>query len=209
MTIVFNHVVTSETQLREVIGSPSRRALRKQVAQLDEFSRAFIARSPFLVLSSCDAEGNMDVSPKGDPPGFVRVLDDHTLAIPDRLGNRRADTMKNLIQNPKVALLFLIPGKKETLRVSGTAQIVRDEWVRGPMAIGGKLPDHAIVVHVTEAFFHCTKCVIRSRLWDSQAWPSLAGLPSLAEALVAQGKLEESLEQVQALLEEDARQRLY
>jgi PPOX class probable FMN-dependent enzyme len=151
----------------------------------------------------------MDISPKGDPPGFVRVLDDQTLAIPDRPGNRRVDTFRNLLQNPNVALLFLIPGKQETLRVSGTARIVRDLWVREPMAVAGKLPDLALIVNVREVFFHCAKCVIRSRLWDKGAWPDLADLPSLARALVDQAKLEQSPEEVQALLEKDARERLY
>ncbi len=209
MAISFSQVVTTEEQFRSVIGTPSHRVLRKQVSELDDLCRSFIARSPFLLLSSCDSAGNMDISPKGDPPGFVRVLDSKTLAIPDRLGNKRADTLRNLIQNSRVGLLFLIPGKEETLRISGTAQIVRDEWVREPMAMGGKLPDHALVVHVQEVFFHCAKCVIRSKLWDSGAWPGVQGLPSLAQAMVAQGKLEESLEEMQALIEKDARERLY
>ena len=151
----------------------------------------------------------MDISPKGDPPGFVRVLDDQTLAIPDRLGNRRADTFGNLLQCPNVGLLFLIPGKQETLRVSGTARIVRDLWVREPMAMAGKLPDFALIVNVREVFFHCAKCVIRSGLWNSRAWPQLDGLASLAQALVAQGRLEQSVEEVHALIEKDKRERLY
>jgi PPOX class probable FMN-dependent enzyme len=205
----FSEVVATEAQFREVIGNPSHRVLRKQIAHLDEHARAFIAKCPFLLISSCDAEGRMDISPKGDPPGFVRVLDDQTLAIPDRLGNRRADTFGNLLQSPNVGLLFLIPGKEETLRVSGTARIVRDLWVREPMAMAGKLPDFALVVNVREVFFHCAKCVIRSKLWDQGAWPELAGLPSLARTMVDGGKLEESLEEMQALIEKDARERLY
>ena len=209
MAFEFSEVVTTEAQLREVVGSPSQRVLRKQIPSLDEYTRAFIAKSPFLLISSCDTEGHMDVSPKGDPPGFVRVLDDQTLVIPDRPGNRRADTFRNLLQSPQIGLLFLIPGKEETLRVSGTARIVRDLWVRKPMAIGGKVPDFAIVVNVREVFFHCAKCVIRSKLWDSDSWPALAGLPSLARAIVDQAKLDESVEEIQALIEKDARERLY
>ena len=209
MAFEFSEIVASEAQIREIIGNPSVRALRKQIAQLDTHTRAFIAKCPFLAISSCDADGRMDASPKGDPPGFVRVLDDQTLAIPDRPGNRRADTFRNLLQNPNVALLFLIPGKEETLRVSGTARIVRDLWVREPMAVAGKLPDFALIVNVREVFFHCAKCVIRSRLWDKGAWPDVTELPNLARALVDQAKLEQSPEEVQALLEKDVRERLY
>ena len=209
MTITFQQVVTSEAQFREIIGTPSHRVLRKQITELDEFCRAFIAKCPFLLLSSSDLAGNMDISPKGDPPGFVQVLDHQTLAIPDRLGNRRADTLKNVLQNPHVGLLFLIPGKQETLRVSGTAKIVRDEWIREAMAIAGKIHDHAIIVNVTEVFFHCAKCVIRSKLWIADAWLELSDLPSLAQAMVSQGKLDETPEEMQALIEKDAKERLY
>ena len=122
----FDGVITSEEQLLAVLGSPLPHALKKEITALDAHCREFIARSTFLVVSSSDAAGRMDVSPKGDPPGFVLVLDDHTLAIPDRPGNRRADTFRNVLQNPRVGLLFLLPGKGETLRVSGRAAVVRD-----------------------------------------------------------------------------------
>lgn len=205
----FREVVSTEAQFRAVIGNPSHRVLRKQVGALDDHCRAFIARCPFLLIASSDAEGNMDVSPKGDPVGFVRVLDDSTLAVPDRPGNRRADTFRNLLQNPHVGMLFLIPGKSETLRIGGTAIIVRDQWLRDEMAIAGKPPDFAVVVHVEKVFFHCSKCVIRSKLWDGAHWPELAGLPSLAQTMVDAGKLEETVEEMHALIEKDARDRLY
>ena len=209
MSLEFSKVIETEAQLRDVIGSPTQRVLKKQIASLDEHCRAFIAKSPFLLISSCDDNGNMDVSPKGDPAGFVRILDDETLAIPDRPGNRRADTFRNLLANPNVGLLFLVPGKQETLRINGTASIVRDQWVHEPMGVGGKLPDLAIIVKVREVFFHCAKCVIRSKLWDSKSWPDLKGLPSLARVMVDQAKLEESLEEMEALIEQSNRERLY
>jgi hypothetical protein len=209
MPFEFSEVVSTEAEIRGVMGTPSERALRKQIASLDEHARAYIASSPFVLIASCDAQGGVDVSPKGDPPGFVQVLDERTLAIPDRLGNRRADTFRNVLQTGNLGLLFLVPGREETLRVNGRAQIVRDAWVREPMAMNGKLPDFAIVVSVAEVFFHCAKCVIRSKLWDSRAWPPSAGLPSLARALVDQARLEQSVEEVQALLEKDAKERLY
>jgi uncharacterized protein len=209
MAFKFAEVVTTEAEFRGVIGNPSHRVLKKQIAALDDHCRAFIGKSPFVLVSSCDADGNMDISPKGDPAGFVLVLDDHTLAIPDRPGNRRADTFRNLLQNPHVGLLFLIPGKQETLRVSGSAFVVRDQWVREQMALGGKLPEFAVIVRVQEAFLHCAKCVIRSKLWESKFWPEIAGLPTLAQAMVDQGKLAESVEEMHALIEKDARERLY
>ena len=148
-------LVTTEAQFRAVIGYPSDRVQRKHIAALDEHCRAFIANCPFVLLASADAGGHMDVSPKGDPAGFVRVLDDKTLAIPERPGNRQAATFANLVQNRHVGLLFLIPGKEETLRISGTAVIVRDRSLRDAMRVAGKTPEFATVVTVEDAFFHC------------------------------------------------------
>jgi uncharacterized protein len=126
----------------------------------------------------------LDISPRGDAPGFVRILDDRTLAVPERPGNRRADTFTNLLENPTVGLIFLIPGKTETLRVSGTARIVRDSDLRDSMSVHGKAPDFALVVETEEAFFHCSKCVMRSNLWKPAEWPALEGLLSLAQTMV-------------------------
>jgi len=201
--------IDSTAALRAVVGEPSQRVLSKQVAALDDLCRAFIAHAPMVLIASCDAAGNMDISPKGDPPGFVQVLDRTTLAIPDRLGNRRIDTLRNILENPRVGLLFLVPGKQETLRVSGKALIARDGWLRERMAVQGKLPDHAIVVSVQEAMFHCAKCMLRSGLWDSADWPSTGDLPTLAQAMVTHGALSESVEEMQALIERDASTRLY
>ncbi len=205
----FSEVVTQESEIRAVLGESTERARNKQLTALDRHCREFIAASPFLLMSSCDAEGNMDISPKGDPAGFVRVLDDTTLAIPDRLGNRRIDTFRNLLQNSRIGLLFLIPGKQETLRVAGTAMIVRDRWLREQMAVADKLPDFATVVRVQEAFFHCPKCMIRSKLWRHSDWPDVHGLASLAQVLVEEAKLKTTVEETQALLERDLRERLY
>jgi hypothetical protein len=191
------------------MGHASHRVQGKHITTLDEHCRAFITKCPFVLIASADGAGNMDVSPKGDPPGFVRVLDDTTLVIPERPGNRHAATFSNLVQNRHVALLFLIPGKQETLRVSGTAVILRDQWLRDEMAIAGKTPDFAIAVTVEEAFLHCAKCIIRSRLWDATNWPDVSGLPSLAQAMVDAGKLDETPEEMQALIDKDSRERLY
>ena len=206
---MFADIVTTEAQLRAHIGYPGHRVLAKHVAALDVHCRAFIGRSPFVLVASANGAGSMDVSPKGDPPGFVHVLDERTLAIPERPGNRKADTFSNLIENQRVGLLFMIPGKQETLRVSGSAAIVRDQWLRDRLAAHGKTPDLAIAVTVEEVFFHCAKCVIRSQLWNAENWPGLAGLPTLAQAMVDAGRLVETPAQMQALIDQDIRQRLY
>jgi hypothetical protein len=206
---MFSDVITSEEQLRAILGLPSHRVLAKHVSSLDRHCRDFIARSPFLLVASADGDGAMDISPKGDPPGFVQVLDDTTLAIPERLGNRKADTFSNLLQNSRVGLLFLIPGKQETLRVSGRATIVRDRWLRDRFVVSDNTPELVLIVAVEEVFFHCTKCMLRSRLWDVSHWPDLSGLPTLARAMVDAGRLTETVEEMQGLIDEDISQRLY
>jgi PPOX class probable FMN-dependent enzyme len=205
----FTEVITNEAELRAILGQPSPVAANKAVTTLDEHCRAMIATSPFMLIASADANGNMDISPKGDPAGFVQVLDERTLAIPDRPGNRRGDTFRNILQNPKVGLFFFVPGKQETFRVSGIAQIVRDAWLRQRMQMKGKTPDFAIVVTVEEAFLHCAKCVIRSGIWEQEKWPEVEGLASLARVMIDHGKLADSEEKVQTLINESIRDRLY
>ena len=205
----FAEVITTEDALREILGHPSKVVQNKVNTRLDEFQRDFIAQSPFILIATANAEGGMDVSPKGDPPGFVLVLDDHTLVIPDRPGNRRADTFTNIIQNPNVGLIFLIPGNQETLRVNGKARIVRDEAISQRLSVQGKAPRLMFAVHVEEVFFHCAKCVVRSNLWEQEAWPAKEDVPSLAEAIIAQQQLAISVEALQADLDEDARTGLY
>ncbi len=205
----FERVITDPAELRERMGLPSQLCLDKSIARLDQHCRAFIAKSPFLLIASSNAQGLMDVSPKGDPAGFVRVLDDSTLAIPERPGNRRADTYLNVLENPQVGLIFLIPGKNDTLRVNGTAKIVLDADLRESMAVRGKTPEFALAVEVQEAFFHCSKCVIRSGLWSPDMWPDLAGLPSLAQALADMAKLSAPIEEVEDSIRKGETERLY
>jgi PPOX class probable FMN-dependent enzyme len=208
--MVFRDVISSVEGLEAVLGRPGPRVLAKVTDRIDGLGRAFIARSPFVLIASSDSEGNFDVSPKGDPPGFVRVLDEgRAVAIPERPGNRRADTFRNVLCNPRVGLIFLVPGKAETLRVSGTASIVRDSDLREEMAIGGRVPEMALVVSVHEAFVHCTKCVMRSGLWEPGRWPPLDGAPSLAEMMVTHGSLADSVPEMQAVIDNDAATRLY
>lgn len=147
----FHEVLTSEAEVEAILGKPNQHVLAKEIDHLDDLCLAFIARSPFVLVASYDVAGHLDVSPKGDPPGFVRVLDTQTLAIPERPGNRRADTFRNVLQTPRVGLIFLVPGKGETLRVNGTARIVRDMWLRVQMAVDDRIPELALVVTIEDS----------------------------------------------------------
>ena len=167
----FADVITTETELREIIGRPNRWIMGKVKPRLDADCIRFIARSPFVVLASTSRSGHLDLSPKGDPAGFVQVLDDKTLALPDRHGNRRIDSLRNILENPNVGLIFLVPGEGETLRVGGKAVIVRDRGLRECMAVNDRVPELATVITVERAYFHCGKCIVRSKLWDGRQLP--------------------------------------
>jgi hypothetical protein len=205
----FQDVVTTEGAIRAVVGEPSHRAAAKVVRSIDEHSRQFIAHAPFVFVASAGADGTIEVSPKGDPAGFVKVLDETTLAVPDRLGNRRLDTFRNILQNPNVGLIFVIPGVGYTLRVSGKAIIIRDLELRRSLAVKGKLPDHVLVVGVEQVHSHCPKCMIRSGLWQPEAWPDTSTLPTFAATLVAHSKVGETVAEVQAVIDQGNRERLY
>ena len=208
-TVPFKDVVTSVEELRTLVGEPSELARKKELPALDAHSRAFIARSPFLLLATASAAGRCDVSPKGDAPGFVLVLDDTRLVIPDRPGNRRLDGMRNLLENPHVGLIFLIPGKEETLRVNGRAWITRDDDLLARMTMMGKRPQLGIGVEVEECFLHCAKAFRRSRLWQTTEWPQPSELTSMAQMLVDQTRPGMTVEQMAERLEEGYRTRLY
>jgi len=171
--------IESPQQLREIYGEPMERAVKKQLTRLDRHCRNFIALSPFLVIASSDPSGRCDASPKGDAPGFVRVVDDTTLLIPDRLGNNRIDTLGNLLARPGIGLIFFVPGINETLRVNGRAKVTTDPELLEPLAVGGKVPRSGILVAAEEIYFHCGKALIRSDLWNPDkrvargSWPSL------------------------------------
>lgn len=177
----FDEVIKSESELRRIVGPPNRWFTSKILHKLDRRCREFIAASPFVVVGSTDPLGMVDLSPKGDGAGFVRCLDEATLAIPDRRGNRRVDTFHNVLQNPGIGLIFFVPGQRETLRVAGRASIVRDHSVRSAMAEGGRIPELAMIVVVARAFFHCGKCITRSNLWNHHA--DIAALSPIAPAL--------------------------
>ena len=208
METQFDEVITTRPRLRELSKQPSQRASNKIIDHVDDICRRFIAACPFVIVASRGADGRMELSPKGDPPGFVAVLDEKTLAIPDRPGNHRLDTFENLLTHPDVGLLFLIPGNGDTLRVSGKGQIVRDSSLQGRLAVNGKDPNLVLVVTVEEAFMHCPKCIVRSRLWSPEHWPDRSNVPSLAEAIMAHASPTETLSEVQAIINESTA-RLY
>ena len=206
----FSNVVRTEAELRALMGGPvAPPVVEKTLSSLDRHCVAFIGRAPFLLIASGDSGGRMDISPKGDAPGFVKVLDKTTLAIPDRPGNQRFDTFRNLFESPRVGLIFLVPGKRETLRVSGRAEVVWDADLLETLAANGKTPALALAVHVEEAFFHCAKCMIRSHLWLPERWPSLEGLPTLAETMKDAASVPAPVEVLEGIIQEDEETRLY
>ena len=209
MTPEFKDTITTSAQLRGVLGQPSAMVEAKVIPALDVHCREFIARCPFLLIASADGAGKVDVSPKGDPAGFVHVLDDQTISLPERLGNRLADTLLNILQRPQVGLLFVIPGRRETLRAGGTAKIVRDDWLLERMVVAGKKPALATVVTLDRVFFHCAKCVIRSSLWKPEGWPDINGMATLAQAVKDHAKLKDSVDTLQEVLDTSYRDRLY
>jgi len=200
--------IECKADLREFYGEPSERARRKQLPKLDAHCRSIIAHSPFLVLSSAGADGRSDASPRGDAPGFVAVLDDHSLLIPDRPGNNRVDSLSNIMENPHVGLLFLVPGMNEMLRVNGRARIVTDRERLEGLSAQGKAPRSGLLVEVEEAYLHCGKALIRANLWDPATHIDRSSLPSLGKMLADQiGGLD--VEQTERALEENYRTKLY
>lgn len=174
--------------LRRLYAQPSDLALRKELDHIDRHSREFIGRAPFVVIATADKEGWPDASPRGDAPGFVSVLDEKHLHLPDRPGNNRLDSFQNLLGNAKIALLFLVPGRLETLRVNGTARLLMDEELCARHAVAGKPARAILEVTASSVYFQCGKALIRSALWQLERWPSLDGLATFAEALADQIK---------------------
>lgn len=183
---LFNDIVRSEAELRAMLGPPAPRSVFKERPALDAHFRAFIAHSPFLLMATSGTDGTCDVSPKGDAPGFVLVLDDRRLVIPERPGNKRLDGMKNLLTNPHIGLIFLVPGREETLRINGRAWITRDPELLNRCVAHGKTPQLAIGVEVEQGFLHCVKAFRRSRLWAHAEWPAPDALASMAKVLFDQ-----------------------
>ncbi len=185
-----DHLLTTVEQLEAHYGRPQGPAVVKEIDHIDANYRKLIAASPFVAIATSSPDG-LDCSPKGDPAGFVHVLDDKTLAIPDRPGNNRIDGFRNIVRDPRIALLFLIPGVGETLRVNGRAAISIDPDLLQRFAVNGKLPRSVLLVHVETAFYHCAKAIVRSKLWDEASKVDRKSLPSSGAILaeISQGKL--------------------
>jgi PPOX class probable FMN-dependent enzyme len=196
-------------EIREIYGHPMERTVKKQLPRLEKHSRAFIALSPFLVMATCDTEGRCDASPKGDAPGFVTVLDDETLLIPDRLGNNRVDSIGNILQHPRIGLIFFVPGIRETLRVNGRARITTDPALLEPTAVNGKLPRSGILVAADEVYFHCGKALIRSDLWNPEKHVARKDFPSLGIVIAEQIGQKVAPEEAERATEESYVARLY
>jgi PPOX class probable FMN-dependent enzyme len=178
--------IADEAGLRARFGEVHPIAVAKSRPALDQYSRQFIALSPFLVISTADASGRADLSPRGDPPGFVHVIDDSTILIPDRPGNNRLDTMSNIVANPNVGCLFFIPGFEDTLRLNGRARITEDAALLRHCIVNGKPPNVGILLSVEEVFMHCAKALKRSKLWQPDYRQDRAQLPSIARIILAQ-----------------------
>ncbi len=171
-------IITTEAQLRALIGEPAELTCAKISDRLNAMTRLFIERSPFVCIATSDPAGNCDLSPRGDPVGFVRILDDRTLLLPERPGNRLADSLRNMLANPHVGLLFLVPGVTDTLRVNGRATITVDAGLLRSSAVEGKPPLLGILVDIDEAYTQCSKAFLRSQLWDSQRHVDAATMPT-------------------------------
>ena len=198
--------------LRELYGEPLEIAVDKEKSEIDEYSKQFLALSPFALLSTASKAGIQDCSPRGDYPGFIQALDNKTLALPDRPGNNRLDSLCNIIENPNVGILILVPGFGECLRINGTATITTDNQLIKQCEYQGKQPKSVIVISILEVYFHCTKAIKRSKLWDKESQNDRSVMPSFARILMAQSKPESSesdIKKMEAFVDKRAKNQLY
>ncbi len=204
--------VTSLEKLRELYDSPMELVVKKQKDKLDIYSSKFLALSAFSILATSDSNGHLDSSPRGDHPGFIQALDDYTIALPDRPGNNRLDSISNIISNPNVGLLVLVPGFKECLRINGMARIAINADLLSRFEYQGKLPKSVIVISIKEVFFHCAKAITRSKLWEPESRVERQLMPSLGKILMAQidpEKSDSEVKQVEELIELRVKTTLY
>lgn len=206
---MFDEIITTQDRLREIVGKPSHRMAGKAIDFIDEICRKYIAASPYVVVSTLGSDGLMDMSPKGDSAGFVHVANEKTLLIPERLGNKRADTFENLLVNSDIGIIFLIPGFNYILRVSGHGQVVRDVAMQKQFEINGKEPDLILAVTVEEAFVHCAKSIARSSIWKPENWPDAGDVPSYAVSTVEHAKLSDTVDEMQSFIDNDFETRMY
>ncbi|MBW0103715.1 MSMEG_1061 family FMN-dependent PPOX-type flavoprotein [Pseudonocardia sp. KRD291] len=202
--------ITDETRLREIIKEPVRAVAEKAVTRVDDESRRFLEASPFFLLATTGPEGATDVSPRGDPPGSVLVLDDgRSVAFGDRKGNRRLDSLRNILHDPRVGMLFLVPGSGDTLRLNGRARIVHHPDFAERLAVSGSVPELAVVVEVEELFLHCAKAFLRSSLWDTATWPDRRDVPSAGRIAKSQSGVKVPAGVIDAALRLEARLNRY
>lgn len=202
--------ITTLDRLRELLPTEGfTNTFLKVTDRLNDTARAFISQAPFVIIGTKASDGLIDVSPKGDPIGFVEVYDDKTLIIPDRLGNHRVDGFQNLLEDPNIALLFIVPGHGDTLRIAGKARVVKDAAISARHAINGRAPLLALVIDVEEAFMHCSKSLIRSRLWHPDSWPARKSAPTLADWIMTTVDRNQTLQEVEEDHTSDEKTRLY
>lgn len=201
--------ITSREELRDAFEATHEVAIKKELKFIDPHSKRFIEHSPFVFIGSQDRAGHGDVSPKGDRPGFVRVLDDKTIAIPDRPGNNRLDTWENVVENPAVGLIFLIPGMNETLRINGEARLTLDPDLCAQCHVNNRPALAVLIVKVREVYMHCAKAFIRSRLWTPDSWADRSEMPTLGQMLKDQAELAGTAKEFDGALDEAYRTTLW
>jgi PPOX class probable FMN-dependent enzyme len=201
--------VTDKETLREIIGEPLPIVANKEMPRLDRYCRQFIEMSPFLCLGTAAADGHIDMSPRGDPAGFVKIVDDRTIVIPDRQGNQRVDSMQNITENPNVGVIFFLPGVEETLRIRGRATLTRDAGLLSGMEVNGKAPKLGILVAIDAVFFQCAKALIRSKLWHPKTPIKRSEFPSFGQIARDQRRPHLTVEEVEGQIQESYRTRLY
>ncbi|MDX6277226.1 MAG: uncharacterized protein QOJ72_1354 [Nocardioidaceae bacterium] len=200
--------ITTETELRELLGTPAQRVIDKDRQAFSPEHRAWLAASPFCLVATSDPDGTCDVSPKGDPAGFALIVDDTTLALPERPGNKRADGFANLLRNPHVGLIFFVPGRGDTLRVNGRARLLTDAPYADQMVVKGHRPTVIVEVAVEQIFFHCSKAFLRSKLWDPSTWAP-DSVPSRAQIAKAMERPNDTMEELETYYGEQYAKGLY
>ena len=200
--------VNTASELRDILGEVSERARTKSRTELHKIDCQWLAASPFCLMSTSASDGSCDVSPKGDPPGFTKVLDETTIVVPERLGNRRADSFHNILQNGHVGLIYFVPGRGDTLRINGRAQLLRDGPFFENLIVNGHRPSLALIVYVEEVFFHCSKAFLRSALWEPEKWcpTRVPSRPYIAKELE---NTEATIEELEVYYGEQYRKGLY
>lgn len=201
--------LTSPASLRQLQPAPSHWVANKVIDHVDELSERFIAASSLVILSSVRSDGILDVTPRGDPAGFVKVLNKNVIAVPDRPGNNRMDTFENLFGNPHIGAIFIIPGHRDTLRISGKGAVVRDAHLGARLAVNGRPSELILLVRIERVLCHCPKAFIRGRVWQPDHWPDTVNVPSLAEMMKVHGAMSETLGEIEDGVREDREHNLY